>query len=70
MGFMMIKNGVYENIDYPWFEPRFFEYEKDGKIIRDFCSEDVGFCLKAKEKGFPVYIDPSIRVRHEKTILL
>lgn len=70
MGFMLVKKGVYESIEYPWFEPRFFEYNKNNNIIRDFCSEDVGFCLKAKENGILVYLDPSIRVGHEKSIIL
>lgn len=70
MGFMMVKKGVYEKLNYPWFEPKFFEYTKDNKLIRDFCSEDVGFCLKAKESGILVYLDPSIRVGHEKSVVL
>jgi GT2 family glycosyltransferase len=32
--------------------------------------EDVGFCLKAKEKGHKVWIHPQVIVKHEKKILL
>lgn len=70
MGFMMVRKGVYEKLNYPWFEPKFFEYTKNNILIRDFCSEDVGFCLKAKENGILVYLDPSIRVGHEKSVIL
>lgn len=70
MGFMMVRKGVYEKLEYPWFEPRFFEYNINNKKIKDFCSEDVGFCLKAKENGIFIYLDPSIRVGHEKTVIL
>lgn len=42
-GFMLIKRSVFENIEYPWFEPQFYEF---GNNVKDFCSEDVGFCKK------------------------
>lgn len=63
---MLIKKGVFESMDYPWFRPI---NQKIGKCV-DFCMEDVAFCLRAKEKGFKVYIDPTIRVLHEKKVLL
>jgi len=31
--------------------------------------EDISFCLRAKEKGFKIYIDPLIKVGHEKKIV-
>ena len=64
-GFMLIKRGVFETVEYPWFAPKFFEIGP----CWDFCSEDVGFCLKAREAGFKIVIDPTITVRHEKTCL-
>jgi len=67
LGFMLIKKGVFEKIGYPWFRPISFEFE-DG--IKDFCSEDVGFCHTAREKGFTVWVDPSIRVGHVKSRVL
>lgn len=75
MGFMVVRSGVYENIEYPWFAPKFFKYNRDTEEgeptpISDFCSEDVGFCLRAKEAGFPVFLDPSCRVGHEKNVIL
>ena len=70
MGFMLIKKGVIEKIEYPWFEPTFFEFKsKNGKNIKDFCSEDVGFCLKLKKKGIPVYINKEVIVGHQKRII-
>ncbi len=61
-GFILFKKGVFESLEYPWFEPHFFEYGD----IRDFSMEDVSLCLKAKEKGFKIMVDPTIRVGHEK----
>ena len=67
MGFMAVRKGVYEGIDYPWFEPQTFDL---GGGIKDFCSEDVGFCLKAKKAGFKIVVNPSIIVGHEKKVVL
>jgi len=64
-GFVLVKKGVFEKISYPWFPPEFFEF---GNDISDFCSEDVGFCRKATSAGFKVWIDPTIVLRHEKTV--
>lgn len=65
-GFILIKKGVFENLEYPWFKPIFFNI---GNAY-DFCMEDVGFCLSAKEKGYKVWIHPQTIVSHEKKILL
>jgi GT2 family glycosyltransferase len=67
MGFMLVRKGVYEKLEYPWFGPRYFEFQNENnQDIYDFCSEDVAFCLNAKQKGFDLWIDPSIRIGHEK----
>ena len=66
MGFMLIKYGVFESLKYPWFRPLFHNIGK----CADFSSEDVSFCLMAKEKGHKIYIDPELRVGHEKKIVL
>jgi hypothetical protein len=66
MGFMLIKKGVFEAMEYPWFRP----IEKRIGNMVDFTMEDVGFCLTAKEKGFPVFIDPQVRVGHEKKVVI
>jgi len=69
-GWILIKKGVFEALDYPWFQPLWTEYEIDGKIIRDFTMEDVAFCKMIKEKGYDVWIDPKVIVGHEKLIVL
>ena len=62
MGWMLVKKGVFEKTEYPWF----------GPIIEGlgFHGEDVSFQLRAKESGFESYVDTSIIVGHEKGILL
>ena len=59
---VLIKKGVFEKIEYPWF----------GPIIMglDFCGEDVAFQVRAKDAGFESYVDTSIVVGHEKEVVL
>jgi GT2 family glycosyltransferase len=64
-GFLLIKKGVFEKIEYPWFNPKIL---KIGNCY-DFASEDVSFCLKARELGFKIYIDPTVWVKHQKITL-
>lgn len=49
LGFMLVKKGIFEEMEYPWFRPKMTEYEKDNIKIQDFSMEDVYFCMKAKE---------------------
>ena len=64
-GWVLIKNGVFENLEYPWFAPKMQQFESGE--VQDMCGEDVSFCLDAKEAGFEIWCDPKIRVGHEKT---
>lgn len=66
MGFMLVKKGVFESMEYPWFKPI---EKKIGNMV-DFTMEDVGFCLRAGEKGFKIFVDPTVRVGHEKKMIL
>ena len=58
MGWMLVKKGVFEKIDYPWF----------GMINNH--GEDLSFQLRAKDAGFDSYVDTSIIVGHEKEVVL
>ena len=64
-GWVLIKKGVFENLEYPWFAPKMQVFESGS--VQDMCGEDVSFCLDAKEAGFEIWCDPRIRVGHEKT---
>ena len=66
-GWVMIKNGVFENkeMKYPWFAPKMQQFESGE--VQDMCGEDVSFCLDAINAGFDIWVDPRIRVGHEKT---
>jgi len=64
-GWTLIKNGVFERLEYPWFAPKMQVF--DSGNVQDMCGEDVSFCLDAKKEGMVTWCDPRIRVGHEKT---
>ena len=67
-GWMLIKKGVIESLEYPWFRPL---WQKVDDNINTFTSEDVGFCQKALEKGYKIYANKNIVIGFgitEKTI--
>lgn len=51
---LLIYRGVLEAIDPPWFEPT------EGQTA----GEDLNFCHKVREAGFPVYVDRSVIAGH------
>lgn len=66
-GFVLARRGVFERLDYPWFRPVYVELAGG---MREFTSEDVGFCMMAKAAGIPMYVDPNVVVGHEKAVVL
>jgi GT2 family glycosyltransferase len=66
-GFMLMKKGVMESLEYPWFK----QIEiKIGDDIVDMTSEDTSACLRLREKGYKIWIDPKVRVGHQKMMIL
>jgi len=67
-GWVMIENGVFEKLEYPWFAPQMQVFESGE--VQDMCGEDVSFCLDAQKANFEIWCDPRIRVGHEKTRII
>jgi hypothetical protein len=67
MGWMLIRSGIVEHLQYPWF---YRPLEQIGADIRDMSSEDVAFCKNLQEIGIPIMLDTDIRVGHLKPIPL
>ncbi len=65
-GFVAVAKGLMERMEYPWFRPRWVE---SGNFA-EFTAEDVGFCWSAADIGETIYVDPTIRVAHQKSMLL
>ena len=57
-GFMLIKLSIFDFLPEPWF---FWESNGDGDLAT---GEDYWFCRLAREKGFEVWCDLSIKVGH------
>ena len=71
MGWMLIKNGVLEDLKYPWFRSDMQTMTTDdGKTIIDVASEDVSFCRALKAANHPVMLDTDIRVGHLKLLVI
>ena len=67
MGWMLVKKGVHESFTYPWFHPRIKKYPNGWE---EFTWDDVEFCLRARENGYDIWIDPKIIVGHEKVFVI
>jgi hypothetical protein len=63
MAFLLVKRGVFEALEYPWFDMRLGHYESGNYGM---ISEDVAWCTKATDKGFKIYIDRGVRPGHAK----
>lgn len=64
--FLFIHRGVLEamrerafNRTFPWFQ----EVEMSGKPV----GEDIAFCLRARQMGYPIYVDTRVKVGHHKS---
>ena len=66
-GWVLIKQGVFEQLEYPWFAPKL---QQIGDDLQDMCSEDVAFCHDVKNAGIEIWMDPTCRVGHEKTLVI
>jgi hypothetical protein len=67
-GFICIKKGVFESMKYPYFSPRRIDFDRPDVV--EFASEDVSFCLNARDAGFKVLLDPTVVVAHQKLVPL
>jgi hypothetical protein len=62
MAFMLVKKGVFEKVESPWFQTKVV----DGKLV----TEDIYFCKKAQEAGYKIWIDPTVNIGHIKPQVL
>lgn len=66
LGWMLVKQGVFEKLSFPWFVPRIIT--TNGVPV--LSGEDVAFCLDAQQAGFDIWIDPTVKVNHEKIVVV
>lgn len=65
-GFTLMTRKAIESLEYPWFRQKALEIND----IYEITSEDVTFCMMLRELGFKIFVDPTIRVGHEKNIVI
>ena len=81
LGWTLIKKGVIEKLEYPWFYGTRISMNNDVSVGDDddvtepkkivtYTSEDVTFFLNLKKKGIDSYVDPRVFVGNEKKIIL
>lgn len=64
-GACLVRRDVYEKVTYPWFEYK--SHIQFDQVV----SEDVIFCMKAKQQGYEVVVDTGLHVEHiHKTKLI
>jgi len=66
LGFSIFHKGVFDKLEYPWFEPI---THKVGRGT-DLMGEDVSLFWKLNQKGVDFWVDPFIYVGHEKYQIL
>jgi hypothetical protein len=66
-GFICVKKGIFENIPKPWFDSATFEI--DGRTMTAI-GEDTSWCLKVEQNGYKIWLNPNVRVIHNKTMAL
>lgn len=70
-GFICVKSGVFEALPRPWFESVMQKIESpDGDEMLIPFGEDYSWCVKASGHGFSIYLDPTVRLGHHKTVAI
>lgn len=70
-GFLAIRSGVFESLERPWFGSINECVIIDGKEYNvPIVAEDTSFCYRARRAGFKIFLDPTVRPNHYKTMPL
>jgi hypothetical protein len=71
-GFIAIKSEIHENMQRPWFDSIYQEVENEDKTkkMKIPFGEDYSWCYRARFAGYKIYIDPQIKVTHNKKVPL
>lgn len=71
MGFMCVKQGVFESLSRPWFQSAFGSVFVGDKLFEfNIIGEDISVCKRITDKGFEIWLDPTIRLVHTKQMRL
>jgi hypothetical protein len=71
MGFMAVKQGVFESLSRPWFQSVDDTFTQGGKEFTfPITGEDISFCKRSRDNGYTIWLDPEIKLIHHKTYKL
>jgi hypothetical protein len=68
-GFVAVKSGVFESLSRPWFQSAIvrFKTEEDNKEYEfPIIGEDISWCMRVKNNGYQIWLDPTVQVTHNK----
>ena len=71
-GFLGVKKGIFESLSRPWFQAviKGKKSEDGEEFLFPLMGEDMSWCVRAKEAGYNIWVDPTVRVTHHKTMKL
>lgn len=69
-GFLLVKYGVFEQLNYPWFQTPILDIPGPEYTITDIRSEDADWCVRVRELGYDIVVHPEVRVGHQKLVTL
>ena len=70
-GFLCFRAGIFENLSRPWFQMVPKSHTINGvEVDVPIMGEDLSLCQRVREIGFKIWLDPSVRVDHHKTLKL
>jgi hypothetical protein len=71
MGFFGMRKEVLDSMKYPYFDSEKTTIEGDKDVVlHDIMSEDVAFCKNIQKAGYDIMLKATLRVGHEKRIVL
>jgi hypothetical protein len=70
LGFVCVKNGVFEKLKRPWYGLGKVEQEIDGIIYNLPLGEDLDWCDRVAKTGTKIYVDPTAVVGHVKSNII
>lgn len=71
LGFFACRKEVLDDLQYPYFNRELQRMKgKDKLEIVDMCGEDVAFCKNIEDAGYDIMVHTTLRVGHEKQVIL
>lgn len=68
-GFVCFKSGIFEKLSRPWFQSPTVTIEVAGKEYSfAVMGEDISLCHRVNELGYQIWLDPTIRLLHQRTV--